>query len=264
MTIFDILIRGLNSYFREKHLSHQHFPVEYHDLILAQGAIGWDQMLRGKIARQWQTNQSSYWRRRSHHPKPSETKWPSKMIRVLLTQAHAIWCVRCKARHGHDSKSQIQATTRQLHRTVRFLYEYKDQVQEEDRAIFRDDLETHLLASNRELHNWVAINKPLIRHSCKAATKAALLDTPHTLPYYFPTPQTNPRRRRRRTAKPRRPASPSQTFTDTYLSRYFPTQHRRQQNPYSRRAPPSPDNSYDPPQPMFQRHLTDFWPDHPT
>jgi hypothetical protein len=74
-----------------------------------------------------------------------QKQWLSQLLRKMWIRVHDLWLARNEDRHGRNSKAKSQATHQQTLRTLRSLYTLKDLVLSEDRDIFYDDIEAHIL-----------------------------------------------------------------------------------------------------------------------
>jgi hypothetical protein len=58
--LLNILINGLDCWFKGSRLNPDHFPHRYHQLITEQSAIGWHHLFNGHLSTQWQLKQDYY------------------------------------------------------------------------------------------------------------------------------------------------------------------------------------------------------------
>ena len=95
------------------------------EIAEAQAAIGWDQILKGRIAMGWSVRQDQY-RGENATPKDNGLTWATEIISAILSQWWDLWELRNGDRHGRDRRSQQQAETRQAIRELYQLYDLKD------------------------------------------------------------------------------------------------------------------------------------------
>ena len=154
-------------------LQWQYYPEDYQHAIACQNDIGWQHLLRGKLSREWVRVQEESWRKYGVSPKPHQRKWYNTLLKNMWTLIHEMWIERCSDRHGNTPTSKTAAETSQMHRTIRSLYEMKQQCMEEDRHIFYDDVEDHLALPLYTLRKWVNSSQALIMHSVRQAKRLA-------------------------------------------------------------------------------------------
>jgi hypothetical protein len=224
-------------------------------LRLAQDAIGWDHFLRGKISKEWEILQFKYATR--HSLLKESRNWITWLIKHMAHQSFAIWDSRNKSRHGHDHSTSIQAETAQVHRDISVLYELRDSVLPEDRDLFCNSIDAHLLRPLSVLKGWLAINRKFILWSVKTAKLQAKTGT-CPISQYFVARARRPHIPRQKKTPSNPPPRPSVL---TRLTRFFHPQHQASTFSNRHRPPPHP-NPQQPPG-HRQRRISDFFPDHP-
>jgi hypothetical protein len=85
----------------------------------------------------------------------------------MVHQSFAIWDSGNKSRHGHDHSTSIQSEIAQVHRDISVLYKLQDSVLPEDRDLFCNSIDAHLLRPLSVLKGWLAINCKFILWSVK-------------------------------------------------------------------------------------------------
>jgi hypothetical protein len=122
---------------------------------------------RKKISKEWEILQFKYATR--HSLLKESRNWITWLIKHMAHQSFAIWDSCNKSRHGHDHSTSIQAETAQVHRDISVLYELHDLVLPEDRDLFCNSIDAHLLRPLSVLKGWLAINRKFILWSVKTA-----------------------------------------------------------------------------------------------
>jgi hypothetical protein len=193
--LLDIFREGLLRFFGDDHLDPTIYPPRYQRLLKQQSAIGWNNLLRGKLSEDWAYLQQQYCNRHNIKMNHIQRLWLSKLLRTMWIRIHDLWLARNNDRHGRNNKAKFQASHDQVQRTIRTLYLLKNKVLSEDQDLFYDDVEIHLLQPLRELNSWVSVHQGLIAYSVRTAKLAA---KSHTLPIteHFPILRRKHRRSR--------------------------------------------------------------------
>jgi hypothetical protein len=87
----------------------------------------------------------------------------------MANSSFQLWELRNTCRHGHDDASKQQSIYEQTHCEVRGLYLLQPMVLQQDRVLFQDTVEEHLLSAVPQLRSWIVHNRRLIQHSVKVA-----------------------------------------------------------------------------------------------
>jgi hypothetical protein len=122
--LLDILIDGLDRWFRGIPFDRGRYPQQYHTLIQSQTAIGWRHLFNGHLSLAWQHLQDSYIRQRGIRTIINTgTGWTLKTIMVLWTNFVALWTERNSEVHGHDQASQQVARFGRLRLEMEHLHQ---------------------------------------------------------------------------------------------------------------------------------------------
>jgi ribonuclease HI/predicted RNA-binding Zn-ribbon protein involved in translation (DUF1610 family) len=99
-------------------------------IIEAQESIGWDQMIKGRIAKEWILHQKEAMGATATKKKNALT-WATEMISLIFEQWLKLWKIRNEDRHGRDKATRKAAERKQAIRELRQMYEDHEQTQEE-------------------------------------------------------------------------------------------------------------------------------------
>jgi hypothetical protein len=186
----------------------------YKVLITQQNKIGWDHFVRGKFTKEWRLVQYQF-AKRYGLVKQSEG-WTVDLVKMMANSSFQLWELRNTCRHGYDDASKQQSIYEKTHRKVRCLYLLQPMVLQQDRVLFRDTVEEHLLSAVPQLRSWIVHNRRLIQHSVKVAKAQSQLQI-HHIQQFFPRRGTT----QSRTAPPiQRPAPRRHRITR--ISNFFP------------------------------------------
>jgi hypothetical protein len=213
--LLDILQEGLLHFFRDEKIDSTPYPLRYQQLLTQQLAIGWNHFVRGKFSEEWRYLQQQYCTRYHCIMDNKQKQWLSQLLRKMWSRDHDLWLAHNDDRHGRTSKAKYQATHQQTLRTIRMLYLLKDLVLSEDRDIFYDDIEAHLLQPTRELKSWGTINQGLIAYSARVAKLAARSRTKPITEHFITLQRRKNRRHSTRAVLP-----PSVNYRNTKLTAY--------------------------------------------
>jgi hypothetical protein len=112
----------------------------------AQTKIGWDQLLRGRIALAWKPVIALYYVERQPGERYTPDRWMRTTIDALWTFGLTLWRRRCKELHGEKSEISLEAKREEA--AIRAMAAYKDtigQVTESDSLILHRERVTDML-----------------------------------------------------------------------------------------------------------------------
>ena len=95
------------------------------------------------------------------------------MITWLWDQWWELWVSRNNDLHGADAAARAKAATREVHRTMRELYDLRSRVEGSLQPLFFPTLQEHLDQPTWVNQNWIAVHGPLIRDNVKQVTARA-------------------------------------------------------------------------------------------
>jgi hypothetical protein len=139
-------------------------PPELAPIAAAQAAIGWEQMMKGRFAKEWKAHQHTVMQGSETKYKNAQT-WSTTIIQTIFQQWLDLWTIRNTARHGRDWKSKRLAAKEQALRELEQLYEYKGQIMPHDEWIFHTSLALQQQKSTYVLRAFINNYKPVILKS---------------------------------------------------------------------------------------------------
>jgi hypothetical protein len=234
--LLDILVSGLDAWFKGLVLSPDRYPRRYHRLIAEQTSLGWRHMFNGHLSTEWRSKQDHYVRRRKIKTRTNTgAGWSLRTITLLWTEFFVVWTSRNEAIHGHDQSTQQQARRRKLKAEMELLHTYRNDVLAGDTDVFigdsTQDLDTYLeVATASQVQNWLYVWRPLILSSLKEAKDVSIRGVNHLTTYFSAQTPTTSRKptnaRSHRKARPRIRASkalPQPAFRFRSLRSFFGT-----------------------------------------
>ena len=162
--LLEIALDGLTYHFEGRYLHPWHYPERYRDLVVIQNHIGWDNFMKGRLAKEWAKQQDSHLNRlQKSDSRKNGTVWATNLAAQLLQQWWNLWEDRNHARHGRDKEQQWQKKQEQLQREVELLYEKADELPPDllDH-IFRRPLEEQMAKSPGDIKAWLANWLPVV------------------------------------------------------------------------------------------------------
>ena len=179
--LIRILIAALNGWLRHTltdyayELNPSGFPREVRRLIRQQNEIGWQQLFLGRFSNEWGDLQDDHYAQtraeaaydKKKIKKQTGQRWQVAIIGLLWDQWWAVWESRNKDLHGADAHSRSQAETREVHRTLRELYDLRPRLSTEVQALLYAEVTEHYDKPNWTNKNWIAIHEPLLRADVK-------------------------------------------------------------------------------------------------
>jgi hypothetical protein len=89
----------------------------------AQSKIGWDQFLRGRVAKAWQRPIQTYYRLRQPGESFTPEQWMRKLISALWTFSLTMWRQRCSEFHGTESAISLERRRRETATKAQSVYQ---------------------------------------------------------------------------------------------------------------------------------------------
>jgi hypothetical protein len=123
LALVDLLLDGLQCWFKHEQLDCAAYPATLHSLIKAQNSIGWNQLFRGRMVTEWATlQQQSLAENRCQKPSLSGRSWVATVISTLWTRFFELWYARNQVVHGVNildytiiQKSKLLDEIKELH-----------------------------------------------------------------------------------------------------------------------------------------------------
>ena len=150
------------------------FPSPYARLITLQSNIGWMNLLRGFVTKEWSHLHQKYL---TTMRLPLTTATPISTIPSILPYLERLWHFRNAQRHSADHALHQTELLRQTHCQIRLLYQYKHSVLPTDRHIFRESIASHLTESLPLLQAWLLNHSHYILHSHQLAQRHNITHT---------------------------------------------------------------------------------------
>jgi ferredoxin-thioredoxin reductase catalytic subunit len=122
----------------------------------AQAAIGWHQILKGRISKSWAAFQDQHLGTSKTKSKNGRT-WATTVIDTFFKEWWKLWESRNQDRHGSDQASRAQALKAQALRDLQLFYdEFQGyELNEDHRWIFKRKIEERMMWRAAEILQWV-------------------------------------------------------------------------------------------------------------
>ena len=119
----DLLISKLRAVLDGENPDRVPEDPELAEICSHQALIGWDQLMRGRFAKQWARHANTQLGTRLKR----KHSWTTEVIDFIFTQWWHLWELRNQDRHGRDLESRLQAEARQVERELTMFYDnYED------------------------------------------------------------------------------------------------------------------------------------------
>jgi hypothetical protein len=186
--LLQIITKGLESWFSGVLLSTDGFPLDFHQLIHEQNAIGWYALLHGFSSRQWTTHQHTHL---FHNDKVTKTVtgalWMVTLLQVIWDQSFVLWDLYKSDLNGIDVKAQATIKKRHLRQKIQALHNRQAEVCQSDQRWFIPDVDSYLArATPTAMTNWLATYEAIILDGIRLGHVDAIANT-RALRAYFPT-----------------------------------------------------------------------------
>jgi hypothetical protein len=129
----------------------------------AQEKIGWNQLLKGRIAKQWIQYQKAAMGDTESKRKNAMT-WATEMISTIFEYWLKLWKLRNEDRHGRDRKTQREAERKQAIRELEQMYEEHDNITQEA-WIVQTPLEVQKEKSTYTIRALISNYSPVLKGS---------------------------------------------------------------------------------------------------
>ena len=134
----DMLLNALRALLDNTDLTEIEIPDGAEDVALAQAAIGWEHLLKGRFSKEWATAHDNLLGPHKNKRNNGEA-WLTGLIQLMLQQWFDLWQARNADRHGRDAISRAYAKRQQAIREITLMYEtYQGNVLPEDEQHFQD------------------------------------------------------------------------------------------------------------------------------
>ena len=146
------------------------------DLATSQASIGWNNLLKGRLSKEWAVAQQAHLGNRVLAN--DKSTWTTAVIDHIFQQWWVLWESRNGDRHGRDTATELQAATLQAHRELRQVYDkYQLIVPQTLNWLFDVPLKTRLQWPTNNIRQWLNTWPPTLQHILR--------------PDWAPTPEEN-------------------------------------------------------------------------
>jgi hypothetical protein len=194
-SILSSQIRGTEPTFSDHHGRNE---PRFMALLHAQKELGWEQIVQGRLAKQWSRIQDDYLDQHNHRLKldrkfHSGEIWTRKLITLLWSTVRACWDHRNSSRHGNTKEENHHAIWRsRLLVSIRALYNEAPHMLAADRDTLALPLENCTKKSPAGLELWLRRTCTIAKLS-KQDALAALKRTYKNITEYFKPRKKNPK-----------------------------------------------------------------------
>lgn len=221
LALIDVLLAGLHCWFHHTQLECHLYPASLHKLITDQNSIGWNQLFRGRMVKEWATLQQQSLSDNGFRTQAlSGRSWVATVVTTLWTRFFELWTDRNTIVHGVDvsdytaiQKSKLLEELKELH-SRRESFHHSDlpfliaQTDEDTQKL--DDYVSQNYVST--IRTWLRMWTPTFEDGAKIASTQATHGT-RNITDHFPVlhrvlrnRDPNDRGRQRlRHSRPRRP-----------------------------------------------------------
>ena len=126
-------------------------------LIRQQHQIGWEQLFVGRFSTEWCRQQKAYFAH--HYDQEDLTRqsltWQVSIIKFIWQRWYTLWKERNQEVHGHDARTQAEASKREVHRRLVDIYRNRNMYESHVQKLLHQDVADHdqhtLAGSHKEL-----------------------------------------------------------------------------------------------------------------
>jgi hypothetical protein len=158
-------------------------------LIARQNAIGWHQVFLGRFCVDWSDIQEAHYAKMLNSKegkKRSGQRWQQSVISEIWTQWFLLWEMRNQDLHGATESARTRAAREEVERTLRDLYDLREQMEPSVQHLLCRDLSDHFAKPLWYNKNWLAVHGPLIKQSIRRAKKKAIQGVRSIRTYFTP------------------------------------------------------------------------------
>lgn len=129
----NILRHGVLLWFRGETYEPNRVPLRYRTLVCDQNAIGWNHLVRGRLAKEWHCHHDLHLATKTEHdPKQSGAQWAPSIVTHFLQQWLQLWKLSNNSRHGEDPEATAAALHAQVQRGLTQLFSFRTTVMPHD------------------------------------------------------------------------------------------------------------------------------------
>lgn len=141
----------IQQYLNEGNVKEAEYPSLYSKLINAQEKIGWLQIMRGRILKQFIINHNMYAHLNKH--KMDGKQWNSKVIQYIWKYMTSLWKNRNKFVHGDQKDSDWHQTN--LTNQVKSLHCQKQNIDPSNIFALEIPINQILMYNNSCMKKWI-------------------------------------------------------------------------------------------------------------
>jgi hypothetical protein len=177
-----VMLDGIRQWFRSPPcdagtLSPDESPPALRPLIRKQNQIGWDQLFLGRFCTEWCRHQQQYFA--SHHDAHDDLHrrsllWQASIIKFCWQQWYMLWKARNQDVHGHDLRTQTEASKREVRRQLSDIYRNRTMYDTQVQQLLHRDVSDHDQHTLSVTKNWLSANIPIFRESYRRVKQRAL------------------------------------------------------------------------------------------
>ena len=165
LDVTELLLEGIKSVLEGRAATTIPVPHTLTDLAAAQSAIGWENVLRGRLSHQWAAAQQVHMGAYRH--KKNGTTWLTTVIQKILQGWLDLWDLRNGERHGRDRQTKAQADRAQAVRELELLYTLKDAIMPRHNWILEVPILQRMNLKTYTLRAFINSYKPILEGSHK-------------------------------------------------------------------------------------------------
>lgn len=159
--LLDLLLDSIYALLHGQNLNDIPVKDSVQHVAQSQGAIGWSELLKGRLSNAWKSKQQEHLGGRATAKKNGQT-WATQVAAKLLELWLDLWHERNMDRHGRDSTTRAEAEKRQAIYELHQLYEHKNNIPATHQWILARPIETLLQWPSYMLVAFLGAYKPII------------------------------------------------------------------------------------------------------
>ena len=158
-------------------------------LIASQSAIGWRNLLLGRLSNKWSSLQqlhvTSEKLSSTHY---SGASWSVKVIQHIWRALHSLWKLRNTSLHGTTFSENVTTRRTRIESLVRQLNARIDELGQANRAMLRTPLDDRLKQPLSVIKTWLSLAQPAFDAACNSDSEddEETLDDPDAFELVFP------------------------------------------------------------------------------
>ena len=159
----ELLLEGVKSLLEGRPSKSIHCPPTALPVAEAQSAIGWKEVLKGRLSREWSKAQQRHLG--AFDRKKNGQTWATDIAQLLLEGWLELWQLRNDDRHGRDVQTKAQAQCTQALRELKLAYEFKEKILTHHNWILDTPINQRQNLRTYALRAWLNNYVPILRES---------------------------------------------------------------------------------------------------